>query len=100
MPCGEDCYHANRRETQYFKHVSDLWNSSVAPWTLQNRPNVGGQYGSIQEAVCTTCQIENMIAKPIKVQISVLRRMAAGTDHIWCRCPTEVTVGCTCVRKQ
>lgn len=47
----------------------------------------------IQRAVCSTCTVEHMVAKPIYLKIQVYQRAGGG----WCRCPYELPVGCTCV---
>ncbi|KAF6725364.1 hypothetical protein FQA47_011540 [Oryzias melastigma] len=54
----------------------------------------------IQQAVCGKCIQEDMISKPIYVQISVVYESQNPNVQGCCRCNMDVAVGCTCVNKQ
>ncbi|MEQ2226476.1 hypothetical protein ILYODFUR_027857, partial [Ilyodon furcidens] len=99
--CPPSCSQAKHYHRQFIRHVSDLYDSSIAPWSLQPLPNSedGDELNNIQMAVCETCTVKDMIAKPIYIEISVFKRVRNGTQHDYCQCPYELAVGCTCVQK-
>ncbi|XP_039878784.1 interleukin-17A-like [Simochromis diagramma] len=95
--CPQNCNYAQHYHRQYFTHVSDLHNSSVAPWKLQNNSKAGREPQTIKEAKCMPCSVENMVARPIFVQIQVYESIG---EHGYCSCPFDLAVGCTCVAKE
>ncbi|KAM8863825.1 uncharacterized protein AB9W97_018452 [Spinachia spinachia] len=98
--CGPGCKHTTKFCQPDFKHVSDLRHSSVAPWKLRLNETEGREPAIIPYADCTSCNVENMIAKPIVLQISVYHVVRWDNHNTWCKCPFNLAVGCTCVSKQ
>ena len=67
---------------------------------FRNQTEDGRVPHTIKTATCKKCSIEGMDSEPIKIQIYVYRMTAAGTPDHWCRCPYDIAVGCTCVRRE
>ncbi|CAB1434958.1 unnamed protein product [Pleuronectes platessa] len=97
ISCPEGC--SNSTYTyQYVKLVSDLHNNSVAPWELKEDKVPGREPEIISYAHCMGC-INDMIVKTIYVQIYIYQTVGVGDNQLWCRCPFELAVGCTCLKK-
>eukprot|EP00064_Thunnus_orientalis_P013384 superscaffoldBa00002170_g13423 len=67
----------------HFQHISKLNDSSVAPWSLMYDVTEGREPERIQQARCTHCTVEHMIAEPIVIQISVYQRIRNNTRDAW-----------------
>ncbi|KAG7519801.1 40S ribosomal S21 [Solea senegalensis] len=97
--CRRDCTVADTYLPPSFKHVSNLHNSSIAPWSLGLDEKEGRLPFAIPYVVCKKCIQKGMDAKTISIQIWVYERMQLDTTT-WCKCPFELAVGCTCVMKK
>ncbi|KAM9829934.1 uncharacterized protein ACBT44_005028 [Syngnathus typhle] len=98
--CPNKCTSSPKFQRTHFQHVSDLGGSSVAPWELTWNFSEGREPEIIEHAVCKNCTVAHMVAKPIYIQIPVYKRIRNKPHDIWCKCPYELAVGCTCVTAQ
>ncbi|XP_029361669.1 interleukin-17F-like [Echeneis naucrates] len=97
--CAPDCEHVitNTTNLSLFRHVSELDNSSVAPWTLNVTTDNQRFPASIRSAVCRNCLLDGMVSKPIMLEIYIYK-MVDQRLNSWCQCPLQIAVGCTCVQ--
>ncbi|TMS16766.1 40S ribosomal protein S21 [Larimichthys crocea] len=99
ISCPADCEETDHFQQAEFRHVSDLEDSSVAPWRLVNESKEGREPFHIWKAECRDgCKIPNMpnmVPKTIVVEISVYQRLhqAHPNNTRWCKCPYELAVG-------
>ncbi|KAI4823280.1 hypothetical protein KUCAC02_011875 [Chaenocephalus aceratus] len=68
------CTHPCERTSVYselsFKHISELQDSSVAPWKMSIDTASDRNPEHILFAECKECTLKNMVAKPIMLQSS------------------------------
>ncbi|KAL7399303.1 hypothetical protein ABVT39_022755 [Epinephelus coioides] len=73
--CGPKCNLTKVYHHPDLKHVSELGSNSVAPWEYLPDTKAGREPAVIQYAHCKGCTVQNMIAKPIFIQVSVYERV-------------------------
>ncbi|KAG7224316.1 hypothetical protein INR49_000559 [Caranx melampygus] len=103
--CPKDCEIGNitHYNELYFEHVPQHQHTLTAPWDLTEDVEEGREPSVILRAKCKGCTVPMMTAKPIHLRIYVYQRIQntdLSTNDVWCKCPYDLAVGCTCVKEK